>query len=89
MESEVLKALLVSKIPTILFVMNRFTDTNNVQIEKALKEKRILIVVLRRDDPCEKGPTPTLRNKFLMSICQHFVSGYVNKNGSVFPILAG
>lgn len=36
MESEVLKTLLVSKIPTILFVMNRFTDINNVQINQAL-----------------------------------------------------
>ena len=26
MEAEVLKALLVAKIPTVLFVMNRFTD---------------------------------------------------------------
>ena len=33
MESEVLKALLVAKIPTVLFVMNRFTDVNNIQIE--------------------------------------------------------
>ena len=33
MESEVLKALLVAKVPVILFVMNRFTDVNNIQIE--------------------------------------------------------
>ena len=38
MESEVLKALLVAKVPTILFVMNRFTDVNNIQIERALKK---------------------------------------------------
>lgn len=30
MEAEVLKALLVAKIPTVLFVMNRFTDVNNI-----------------------------------------------------------
>ena len=55
MESEVLKALLVAKVPTILFVMNRFTDVNNIQIEQALKENRMLIVILRRDEPRGKG----------------------------------
>ena len=89
MESEVLKALLVAKIPTILFVMNRFTDVNNIQIEHALKEKRMLIVILKRDEPRGKGQTPRLRNEYVLSICQHVVCGYVNKNGSVFPLLAG
>ena len=89
MESEVLKALLVAKVPTILFVMNRFTDVNNIQIERALKENRMLIVVLKRDEPRGKGLTPRLRNEYVLSLCQHVVCGYVNKNGSVFPLLAG
>ena len=89
MESEVLKALLVAKVPTILFVMNRFTDENNIQIERALQENRMLIVVLRRDEPRGKGASPRLRNEYVLSICQHVVCGYVNKNGSVFPMLAG
>ena len=89
MESEVVKALLVSKIPTILFVMNRFTDVNNIQVERALQENRILIVVLKRDEPKGKGTTPRLRNEYVLSLCQHVVCGYVNKNGSVFPLLAG
>lgn len=89
MESEVLKALLVAKIPTILFVMNRFTDVNNIQIERALKENRMLIVILRRDEPKGKGLTPRLRNEYVLSLCQHVVCGYINKNGSVFPLLAG
>jgi len=89
MESEVLKALLVAKIPTILFVMNRFTDVNNIQIEQALKENRMLIVVLKRDEPRGKGQTPRLRNEYVLSHCQHVVCGYVNRNGSVFPLLAG
>ena len=89
MESEVLKALLVAKIPTILFVMNRFTDVNNIQIEQALKENRMFIVVLKRDEPRGKGQTPRLRNEYVLSLCQHVVSGYVNKNGSVFSLLAG
>lgn len=89
MESEVLKALLVAKVPTILFVMNRFTDVNNIQVEKAILEKRMLIVILKRDEPKGKGQTPRLRNEYVLSLCQHVVCGYVNKNGSVFPLLAG
>ena len=89
MESEVLKALLVAKVPTILFVMNRFTDVNNILIERALKENRMLIVILRRDEPRGKGTTPRLRNEYVLSFCQHVVCGYINKNGSVFSLLAG
>ena len=89
MESEVLKALLVAKVPTILFVMNRFTDVNNIQIQYALQEKRMLIAILKRDEPRGKGSTPRLRNEYVLSICQHVACGYVNKNGSVFPLLAG
>lgn len=88
MESEVLKALLVAKVPVILFVMNRFTDVNNIQIEQALKENRMFIVILRRDEPRGKGSTPRLRNEYVLSLCQHVVCGYINRNGSVFPLLA-
>lgn len=89
MEAEVLKALLMGKIPTVLFVMNRFTDVNNIQIERALQEERILIVVLKRNEPRGRGVTPRLRNEYVLSIVQHVVCGYVNKNGSIFPLLAG
>lgn len=89
MESEVLKALLIAKVPTILFVMNRFTDVNNIQIEQALNENRMLIVILKRDEPKGKGSTPRLRNEYVLSLCQHIVCGYINRNGSVFPLLAG
>ncbi len=89
MELEVLKALLVAKVPTILFVMNRFTDVNNIQIERALQENRMLIIVLKRDETRGKGLTPRLRNEYVLSLCRHVVCGYVNKNGSVFPLLAG
>jgi hypothetical protein len=89
MEEEVVKALLVSRIPTVLYVMNRFTDVNNIQIERALQEKRMLIVVLKRDEPKGKGLTPRLRNEYVLSVVQHVVCGYVNKNGSVFPLLVG
>lgn len=89
MEAEVLKALLVAHIPAVLFVMNRFTDENNAQIAQALLNNRMLIVVLKRDEPREKGQTPRLRNEYVLSLCKHVVCGYVNKNGSVFPLLAG
>ena len=89
MEAEVLKALLVGRIPTVLYVMNRFTDTNNLQIEKALKENRMLIVVLKRNEPRGKGTTPRLRNEYVLGLCKDVVCGYVNKNGIAFSILAG
>lgn len=89
LEEEVLKTLLVDKIPTILFVMNRFTYENNVQITQALEENRMLVVVLRRDEPRGKGPTPRLRNEFVISKCESIVCGYVNKNGTIFGLLAG
>ena len=89
LEDEVMRALLVNQVPTILVVMNRFTDKYNVQIEKALSEERMLILVLQRDEPRGAGQTPRLRNQFIMQMAEHIVCGYVNKNGSIFPILAG
>ena len=89
LEDEVMRALLVNQVPTILVVMNRFTDKYNVQIEKALNEERMLILELKRDEPRGAGQTPRLRNQFIMQMAQHIVCGYVNKNGSIFSILAG
>ena len=88
-ENEVLKTLLVNKIPTVLVVMNRFRDIYNVQIEYALKENRLLILELQRDEPRGKGATPRLRNQYIISQVQHVVCGYINKNGSIFGLLAG
>lgn len=88
-ENEVLKALLMNKIPTVLVVMNRFRDTYNVQIEYALKENRLLILGLQRDEPRGKGATPRLRNQYIISQVQHVVCGYIDKNGSIFGLLAG
>jgi len=89
MEEEVMKALVVNEVPTSLVVMNRFRDIHNIQIERALKERRMLILVLKRDEPKGKGQTPRLRNEFVLRMVQHVVCGYINKNGSVFPLLAG
>lgn len=89
LENEVMKALVVNGIPTILVVMSSFRDTNNIQIERALKENRMLIVVLKRDEPKGKGLTARLRNEFIINFAEKIVCGYINKNGSIFPILAG
>ena len=88
-ENEVLKALLVNKIPTVLVVMNRFRDIYNVQVEYALNENRLLIIELQRDEPRGKGATPRLRNQYIISQVQHIVCGYINPNGSIFGLLAG
>lgn len=88
LESEVLKTLLINNIPTILYVVNRFTDCNNLQIQKALKENRLLIIVLRRDESKGLGATPTLRNKYALSNSTHVVCGYINnQKGSIYPLI--
>ena len=89
LEDEVMRALLVNQVPTILVVMNRFTDKYNIQIEKALTEERMLILVFQRDEPHGAGQTPRLRNQYMLQKAEHIVCGYINKNGSIFPILAG
>lgn len=88
LESEVMKALLVNGIPTILVVMNAFTDRHNVQIQKALREERILIIVLKRDEPRGEGQTAKLRNAFVMERVENIVCGYIDRNGSIYPMLA-
>ncbi|MGX8713019.1 MAG: hypothetical protein ACSW8I_04960 [bacterium] len=88
-ENEVLKTLLVNRIPTVLVVMNHFRDTYNIQIEYALKDNRLLILELQRDEPRGRGATPRLRNQYIISQVQHIVCGYINKNGSIFGLLAG
>ena len=89
LEKEVLKALLVCHIPTILVVTKRFTDTYNVQVEQALDEKRLLIVVLQREESDGKGYIARLRNQYVIGQVQHIVCGYINTNGSIFGLLAG
>ena len=89
MEFEVMTSLLVHKVPTILVVMKRFTDVYNLQIEMALKEGRMLILVLERDELHGAGLTSRLRNEFVVNMADKIVCGYVNPNGSVFSLLAG
>lgn len=89
LEEEVLKALLVCHVPTTLVVTGGFKDTYNVQIEQALKEKRLLILVLQREDSDGKGFIARLRNQWAIDQVQHIVCGYINPNGSIFGLLAG
>jgi hypothetical protein len=48
----------------------------------------MLILVLQRDEPRGAGLTPRLRNEFVLKMADHVICGYVNKNGSIFPLLA-
>ena len=87
-EEEVLKALLVCHVPTTLVVTGRFHDNYNVQIEQALKENRLLILVLQQEEN-DKGYTARLRNQYVIGQVQHIVCGYINPNSSIFGLLAG
>ena len=55
----------------------------------AIKEGRMLILVLQRDEPRGAGQTPRLRNEFVANMADKIVCGYVNPNGSIFSLLAG
>ncbi len=89
LEEEVLKALLVCHVPTVLVVTGKFHNTYNVQIEQALKEDRLLILVLQREESDGKGFEARLRNQWVIGQVQHIVCGYINPNGSIFGLLAG
>ena len=67
----------------------KFRNTYNVQIEQALKEDRLLILVLQREDSDGKGFEARLRNQWVIGQVQHIVCGYINPNGSIFGLLAG
>ena len=55
----------------------------------ALKEGRMLILVLERDELHGAGLTSRLRNEFVVNMADNIICGYVNPNGSVFSLLAG
>ena len=89
LEEEMLKALLVCHVPTVLVVTGKFRNTYNVQIEQALKEGRLLILVLQREESDGKGFEARLRNQWVIGQVQHIACGYINSNGSIFGLLAG
>lgn len=81
LEVEVMKSLVVNQVPTILVVMNRFREENNVQIQKALKEGRMLVVVMKQMD--RRRWSPRDRNEYLISkVADRIVGGYIDKYGS-------
>ena len=88
LEEEVLKALLVCRVPTTLVVTGGFKDTYNVQMEQALKENRLLILVLQREES-DRGYIARLRNQYIINQVQHIACGYINPNGSIYGLLAG
>ena len=89
LEEEVLKALLVCHVPTALVVTGKFRNTYNVQIEQALKEDCLLVLVLQREESDGKGFEARLRNQWVIGQVQHIACGYINPNGSIFGLLAG
>ena len=89
LEEEVLKALLVCHVPTVLVVTGKFRNTYNVQIEQALKEGRLLVLVLQREESDGKGFEARLRNQWVIGQVHHIACGYINPNGSIFGLLAG
>ncbi len=89
LEEEVLKALLVCHVSTVLVVTGKFRNTYNVQIEQALKEGRLLVLVLQREESDGKDFEARLRNQWVIGQVQHIVCGYINPNGSIFGLLAG
>lgn len=88
LEEEVLQALLVARIPTVLLTMEHFpSHTFNQQIEQAREEQRLAIVVLHRDEPRGARATPLLRNRYAISLAKDIVCGYVSQMGSIAPLL--
>lgn len=88
LEQEVIKSLLVNGVPTIFVVMNRFRDKNNIQIQKALTEGRLLILVMQQTD--KKRWSPRDRNFYLIhQMADRIVGGYIDKHGSLYPLLDG
>lgn len=88
LEEEVLQALLVARIPTILLTVGHFSrHTFNLQIETAWIEQRLAVVVLERDEPHGAGPTPKLRNRYAIAQANNIVCGYFNPRGSIAPLL--
>lgn len=90
LEVEVLQALLVAHVPTVLFSMVPVSHhTFNLQIEEGWNEHRFAVVVLERDEPRGAGYTPKLRNSYAISLADKIVCGFINPKGSIAPLLRG
>lgn len=89
LEEEVLKALLVCCVPTVLVVLDRFGDNNNVQISRALEENRLLIMVLKLEKSDGKSNKVSIRNKYVIDRVQHIVCGPIDPIGINYNLIAG
>ena len=88
LEVEVIKSLLVKEVPTILIAMNRYDNSDNIQVWKALEEQRLLILVMEQTGTDRWLPKD--RNEYLINnMADSIVCGYIDKRGSIFPLLIG
>ena len=86
-EREMLKTLLVNRVPTILVVVGSMADNYNLQIERAMQEQRMLIVVLEREEADGRSKNADLRNQFVMGHVEHVVCGYVRMGGIIMKLV--
>ena len=89
LEAEVLKALLVCRVPTVLVVLDKFGENYNVQIDRALKENRLFIMVLNFEKNIKDKQKPLMRNKYVIDNVQHIVCGPINPTGINYNLIAG
>lgn len=88
LEEEVVKFLLVNEVPTILIAINRYENIESKQVRKALDEQRLLIIVMEQTDVDRWAPKA--RNEYLINnLADSIVCGYIDKRGSIFPLLIG
>lgn len=90
LEQEVLQALLVAHIRTILIVTHSWTNNGfNKQISIAIRENRMAIIELQRDEPRGFGNTIQLRNRFAIENAEKIICGYISPHGSIISLLYG
>lgn len=89
LEEEVFKTLLVCRVPTVLLMTKRFSDNYNVQIDRALKENRLLIMTLHREEIDGKGNIVPVRNRFAIDHAKQIVCGPINPTGINYNLLHG
>ena len=85
-EKEVLKDLLVRRIPVVLVVTKAFAIEDHWAATEALHEGRMLIVQLGRESGVSTE-TVTLRNRTMMDMAEEVVLGYVRPGGHMAKLL--
>lgn len=85
-EKEVLKDLLVRRIPVVLVVTSPFPSGDHWAATEALREGRMLILQLDRE-PGVRGEMVTLRNRAIVDMSEQVVLGYVRPGGHMARLL--